>query len=289
MSIKKLLVPLDDGVTGRLALSTAYQVAVTNSAHIEAYHVAADAKEAVPLLGEGMSGAMIEEMIDLADKDADERAKAAREAFNKFCKENQIAIAERGPSEYGVTASWNEAVGREDQLVAYRGRVADLIVVAKPPVDIERPVIVTLHSAVFESGKPVLLAPPTTPEVVGERVAIAWTGSAYAARAVTAAMPILEGAEQVLIYAVDTVNSPVRLPATDLAEQLSWHGVSAEIRDMRGGAGTTGTALLDQCAADNVSLLVMGAFTQSRMAQIVLGSVTRHVIQNTHVPVLMAH
>lgn len=289
MSIKKLLVPLDDEATGRVALLTAYQVAAGHDAHIEAYHVAADAKEAVPLLGEGMSGAMIEEMIDLADKDADERARSARQVFDEFCRDKNITVSELGPSTTGVTASWNEAVGREDQLVAYRGRVADLIVVAKPPMDVERPVIVTLHSAVFESGKPVLLAPAKVCESLGKRVAIAWTGSAYAARAVTAAMPLLEKADKVVIYAVDTVNSPVRLPATDVSEQLSWHGVTTETHEMPGGTGTTGNAVLSQCQADDIDLLVMGAFTQSRMAQIVLGSVTRHVIQNTEIPVLMAH
>ena len=77
MAYKVILVPVDSNA-GRRALRSAFGILQGTNGHIEAFHVRADSKEAVPLLGEGMSGSMIEEMIELADKDGDERSRAAR-------------------------------------------------------------------------------------------------------------------------------------------------------------------------------------------------------------------
>ena len=126
MPIKSILVPLDGGEAGQYALAAAHRVAKSHSAHIEVFHVQADSKEAVPLLGEGMSGAMIEEMIDLADRDAAERSEAARRIYDEFRSANDIPVVEEGPAPEGASISWRQDVGREDEVVAYRGRRTDL-------------------------------------------------------------------------------------------------------------------------------------------------------------------
>lgn len=289
MSLKSILVPLDGGEGGKPALEAAYKVASDQSAHIEVFHVQADSKEAVPLLGEGMSGAMIEEMIDLADKDASDRSSAAKAMYDEFRTAHNIPVVEEGPGPGEASISWRQEIGREDEVIAYRGRRTDLIVVGRPPTEIDRPVLMTLHAAIFETTKPVLLAPPTVAENFGKRVAVAWNGSAQAARAVSNAIPFLKAADEVLIAAVPTEKTSARLRGTELRAHLQWHGVDAKRREVSLNNNTVGEAILGMCAEENVDLLVTGAYTHSRMIQIILGGVTRSVIENANIPVLMSH
>lgn len=289
MSVKSILVPLDGSAAGKSALEAAYKVASTQSAHIEVFHVQADSKEAVPLLGEGMSGAMIEEMIDLADKDASDRSHAAHVMYEEFRTAHNIPVVEEGPAPDGASISWRQEVGREDEVIAYRGRRTDLIVVGRPSAEVDRPVLMTLHAAIFETTKPVLLAPPELPESFGKKIAIAWNGSAQAARAVSNALPFLKAADEVLITAVATERSSARLRGTELRAHLQWHGVDPHRREVSLNNNTVGEAILGMCAEENVDLLVTGAYTHSRMIQIILGGVTRHLIEQAAIPVLMSH
>ena len=289
MPIKSVLVPLDGGEAGQTALAAAYRVATTHSAHIEVFHVQADSKEAVPLLGEGMSGAMIEEMIDLADRDASERSRAAKRIYDEFRAANDIPVVDEGPAPEGASISWRQEVGREDEVVAYRGRRTDLIVVGRPPAEVDRPVMMTLHAAIFETTKPVLLAPPAVPEALGKKIAIAWNGSMQAARAVSNAIPFLTQADEVVIAAVATEKTAERLRGRELASHLAWHGVNVRRQEVVQDGQTVGQAILQMCAGESIDLLVTGAYTHSRMIQIILGGVTRHVIENAEIPVVMSH
>ena len=72
---------------------------------------------------------------------------------------------------------WREEVGREDQLVALRGRRTDLIVVGRPAAAMDQSAFTTLHAAIFETARPVLLTPAAKPDSIGRKIAIAWNGS----------------------------------------------------------------------------------------------------------------
>lgn len=289
MSFKSILVALDGSAAGQSVLSTAVAVANVLEAHLEVFHVRADSKEAVPLLGEGMSGAMIEEMIDLADRESAERARDARAAYDACIGANNLSVVERGPAS-GVTASWHEETGREDEMVARHGRATDLIVAGRPSADAERPSMLTLHAALFETGQPVLVAPPTAPAGFGRKIAVAWNGSAEAARSVSAALPFLTAADEVTALAVETDKMLGRLAPEDLSSHLSWHGVEIGVRRVAVTAGTpVGQTLLTEAANAGADMLVMGAYTHSRVVQIILGGVTRYVLNNAEIPILMAH
>ncbi len=289
MPYKSILVPLDGSESCGVALTCADQVAQRMGAHLNVMHVQADTKEAVPLLGEGMSGAMIEEMIDLADRDASDRAQSAHTCYESFCQNNQVSVSQSPTGEDGVTVSWRQEVGREDELVANFGRVSDLIVIAQPLGEAERPSLMTLHAAIFETGKPVLLVPPSLPGQIGKTIIISWNGTAEAARAVEGALPLLRLAERVVVVSVETEKARSRVTGAELATHLSWHGVQAEVKGISPSARTVGEAVVTECQQENADLLVMGAYTHSRLIQIILGGVTRHVIAETKIPVLMAH
>lgn len=288
MPIRKILVPIDGTAATQLSLDTAFQFARDGEAHVEVMHARADPRLAVPLVGEGMSGAMIEELIDLTEKESAVRAAAAHDMFEQARETGGIALSDTpatGPAT-GPTASWAEEVGAEDEILVRRGRLADLLVVARPTAHAEAPSVVSFNAAVFESGRPVLVAPTRPVASMGRRVAISWNGSAEAARAVSAAMPLLKRAESVRILNVDTEDAAGEGNAS-LAEFLGWHGVSAEHRAILAEEGPTGAAIIAACG--DADLLVMGAYTHSRLLQLILGGVTRHVLENSQLPLLMAH
>ncbi len=288
MAYKVILVPVDSNA-GRRALRAALSIVKDNRGHIEAFHVRADSKEAVPLLGEGMSGSMIEEMIELADKDGDDRSKSAREIFDVFIKENNVTVTDGPTQGAGPTASWRQEVGREDERIASRGRVSDLLVMAQPAGEVGRPSMMALHAAIFETARPVLMLPAQPPEKIGTNVVIAWNGSSEAARAVEGAMPFLLTANKVTVLTVETEKSVARVGSDHLAAYLGCHDIKVERATVPHTDKPVGDTILEFCRSVNADLLVTGAFTHSRLIQIILGGVTRHIISTTHLPVLMDH
>ncbi|WP_041794754.1 universal stress protein [Pararhodospirillum photometricum] len=290
--IRTLLSVISDDQTGQAPLATALLIARTMGCHVEGFHVLIDAASAVPYVGEAMAGALIEEMVEAAEKDARERADRARAMFLGVCQAHKIPLDVTPPGDCTLNAAWHEAQGPEPEQVALRGRVADLLVLGQPGPRGAPPSLLTLNAALLESGRPVIVAPPQPPSSVGQRVAIAWNGSAEAARAVLGAMPFLVRADAVtLLIAADgdgQDNAPIR--AAELERHLAWHGVDATTRFLEAASGgRTGEALLDACADAEADLLVMGAYTHSRLRQLILGGVTRHVLERATLPVLMSH
>ena len=188
----------------------------------------------------------------------------------------------------GVSASWSEDAGREDEAVATYGRLADLVAVSRPLKGAEVPTSTLFEAALFESGQPLLVAPPTPPAELGKRAMIAWNGSAEAARAISAGLPLLERAESVtLISATGWLDGPLSIDG--VAKRLAWHGIDPAVRTLTGFSGTIGEAIIAEAATIGADLLVMGAYTQSRLRQMILGGVTRHVLSTATIPLIMAH
>lgn len=289
---KSILVPVGDAQSAAVPLDTALRLAGRFASHVTALHVRFDPTTAVPLVGEGMSGAMIDEMIGRAETQADQRAQAARTAFEAACDRHGVPRLAAPPAA-GLSAEWIETVGREDEAVAWRGRLSDLLVFGHPGGEAEAPAMLTLNDALMSCGRPLLLCPAGpagSPEALGTSVAIAWNGSAEAARAVGWAMPLLRHAKTVTVLAVsEHADRPVNAPAAELAAYLGWNGVTATANVVQASASHAGEELLRQSMACGADLLVMGAYTHSRLRQLIMGGVTRHVIAHAPLHVLMCH
>ncbi|MBL6958278.1 MAG: universal stress protein [Rhodospirillales bacterium] len=286
MAIRSILIPLDGAGGDHPAMVAGFKAAGSQSAHITVLHMRPDPKESVPLLGEGMSGTMIEEMIDLAEKEGSDRATRAKAVYEDFRGRFGFAEKDQASGSTEPTVSWVEDIGREDEATAWRGRLHDLIVIGRNGEEWEASATLTLNAALFESGRPVLVAPSSIPETIGRKITISWNGSPEAARAVSAAIPFIAGAEQVTVVTADTDRTPVSA-ASELAAYLAWHGISAGTQTLSQSNQSVGEALLEKCAGSD--LLVMGAYTHSRLRQLILGGVTRHVLSAAQIPVLMSH
>ena len=158
------------------------------------------------------------------------------------------------------------------------GRVYDLILVEQPE-KLASIAEATLEDALFESGRPVMMVPKTMPPVLGETIAIAWNGSTETAMTVALSMPFLKLAKHVVVVAVGPQHMPEPGPTGDeLARNLEAHGLSVSLRTAFGRQKPQGESFLKEAMAGGADLLLKGAYTQSRIRQMIFGGATRHII-----------
>ncbi len=288
MRYRSLLAPIGAPEIARPILETALHLARRFDAHIEILHVRPDPRGLVPYTGEGMDGSMIEEIMEATEREGEERALRSRELVDALAMEHGLRFADAPDGGPGVTLALRTLVGREDEAVAVEGRLYDLLVVGRPIRDSALPSPITLEAALLDTGRPILVAPPTPPASVADTIAIAWEGSPEAARTIADAIPLLEGAQAVHILAADAAQvSPVKPEA--LQQRLSWHGIGASIHRFDCAASDLGAAFLEHSGALGADLLVKGAYSQSRLRQLILGGRTRHILARSEIPVLLAH
>lgn len=276
MSYHSILVPLDGDADNAALLKSALTIAEHFSAHVDALHVRADSRDVAPMFGEGMSGDMIESMIASAEQAAVEKAGRVEALFL-----DQTSGRD--------DAHWVIEEGREDEHVAWRGRLSDLIVVARGDDDASPMRDMTLHAALFESGRPVLVLPPQAQAVsLPETVAIAWNGTPEAARAVQGAMPLITRARAVHVLTCESARTEVTA-ADELADSLTRWGVSAEVHAFPPKENGVGPAIVEHAKSLKADLLVCGAYSHARLMQVVLGGVTTTLIDEPDLPVLFGH
>ena len=288
--IRKILLPLNGTPNGTAALATGLILARRFNAHLAALHVRSDSREVAPLAGEGLSGAMVEEMMLAADREASRRSHNAREVFDRLVGEAGLEVSSHVPelgTFMGPSASFRSVTGREHEIVSYAARLSDLTVVPHAHSGEEVSSSEALHAVLFDSGRPVVIAPKISPHVVGRRICIAWNGTGESASAVLSILPWVQQAEAVQVLHSDDYQR--RGPeAAALLEYLALHGVRADLRSFRAIDKEVGAGLLDACSAFGADMLGMGAYSHSRLRQLILGGVTRHVLEKASLTVLMA-
>lgn len=284
MAVRKMLAFVDGSEASRVVLETAVQIGREHGSHIDALHVRADPRLGVPLMGEGVSAAMVEELIKLTDEETAARALEAKTMFDRVQRDQALEVG-GDPGAGGPSISWSQAEGREEDEIARRGRLSDLIVVCRPALRPDSDASVVLNAALFETGRPVLVAPARSGGMVGKRIAIAWNGSVEATRALGAALDFLRLAESVEVIAADP-DSSADIGLNEVVDYLAWHGVDARPTNVDPAKGVA-SALAD--AVGRADLVVMGAYSHSRLRELILGGVTRHMLENTEVALLMAH
>ena len=286
MAIRKLLLPLTGTAAGEAALATALGIARVWNAHVLALHVRVDSRDVAPLAGEGLSGAMIEEMMTATERESLARAQAVRTMFEGFVTAQQVRVGEPIHGERVPTASFAAVTGREEDLVAQLARLADLTVVPHPEAAEEVSSSDALHAVLFDSGRPVLIAPKAPLAAIGRRICIGWNGTAESAAAVFSAIPWMQRAEAVRILFADEYQR--RGPAAqELVDYLALHDITAEVAPFRPVDREVGAGLLRAAQEFGADMMAMGAYSHSRLRQLILGGVTRHVLEHAKLPILM--
>jgi nucleotide-binding universal stress UspA family protein len=209
----------------------------------------------------------------------------ARETFEDFMAAHKIPrCSDTGKD---LSFGWTGDTLVSPNSFGEYGRVFDILAVGRPGSASTEPHRSTLEGALFESGRPVLIAPPKAPATLGTMVAIVWNGSSETARSVGFAMPLLQKAADVAVLAVPGMRLPGPSEA-QLARSLRRHGVPARVVEVKEGKAP-GVALLDKAAVLGADLLIKGGYTQSRLRQLIFGSVTSEILADARLPVFMAH
>lgn len=216
-------------------------------------------------------------------------AEAAHTAFVAERKKVEHLIASEGESV--ALTSLSVQAGFAEERAAAEARAADIVVIGRPEDGgIGKKLF---EGALFGSGRPVLLIPPDWKRTrIGQKVVIGWNARREAARAVAAASPFLDRAREIAIVTVDAKPSGAGhggAPGADLAAHLARRGQRAEVRNADGLGRTEGRAILDECAALDADLLVIGGYGRSRLQQRVFGGVTSGILAEACLPVLLAH
>ncbi len=289
MAIKTVLACICSGESGENVLEAAWRVAAPLDAHIEAPPARADPRGLGPHTGEGMDGSMIEEIMEVTEREGGERSIAAKKSFDAFCqKKGGLTVTDSPDGATGPTICWREESGREDEIVAIRGRLFDFSVVGRPVRDSALPSPITLEAALLDTGRPILIAPPTMPAATGRHVAVAWESSPEAARALSNAIPILEKADKVTLLSADPVEPP-SIPPSEGVARLAWSGIKPEVVTFDVTQEEIGAAYLHHAGEIGADMLIKGAYARSRVRQMILGGRTRHIIGNTEIPVFLSH
>jgi len=197
MGYGTILTPISDAATGRSALEAAVIIGRAFGAHIDVLHVQSDPRQIIPYVGEGLSGALVDEVVAAATTDSNKREDEARALFNEISEIRIVPIISL--PQQGFSMAWSDDEGREDERASIWARTADLAVVPRPTAEAEAATTALFEGLVFEGGLPVLLAPPTPSTSIGKRILIGWNGGAECARAIMAAMPFLAAADSVRI------------------------------------------------------------------------------------------
>lgn len=194
----------------------------------------------------------------------------------------------------GVTTEGRlaESISGEFSSVIRNAILTDLAVIGQDDPDHGEPFRAALIEALlFQTGIPTLLIPYSgAREFHADKALIAWNGSAQAARALRAAMPLLAMSKSVLVAIVDEGQPPAgEAQGADIGAYLARHGLDVTVRTIANAHEGAGQALLNLAVDEDATWLVMGAYGHSRIRQFLLGGVTRHILGRATIPVLMVH
>jgi nucleotide-binding universal stress UspA family protein len=278
--MKTILVPTEQSSSMTSAFDTALLLAQKFDSYIEGFPLRPGVAELVAM--DPDSGLT---MVAVKENDA-EMVRQAHDLFRTFMQGHEVSPAV--PGQKSPSYGWLDSAPSGHDFVGSYGRVFDVIVLARPGDEWQSPSMVTLEAALFDSGRPVLIAPPASPRELGRNVLIAWNCSTEQARTTALSMPLLRLAERVTILTVEggTVAGP---SGEQLARSLHMNDIHAQPVTVSPGKRSAGEVILAKAEELGCDLVIKGAYTQSRLRQMIFGGATRHILAKAMLPVLMAH
>ena len=276
MSYKEILVHADNTAGCTKRVETALELATRNDAHLVGLYVVPD-----PIYPVYDMGQIPAELIEMQEEEAQAGVAKAEKIFQKLT------------SPHSATTEWRVEQGHPVDVIGRHAKYCDLVVVGQrnpgDPGDLGD----VPDQLILSVGRPVLIVPHTAKSTaLGKRVMVGWDASANASRAVHDAMPILETADSVSVLAInprDVSNGHGQIPSADISLHLARHGVKAEAQSIEVDDIGVADMLLSRLADEGCDLFVMGAYGHARLRELVLGGVTKHMLEHMTVPVLMAH
>lgn len=183
---------------------------------------------------------------------------------------------------------WRSNVEEPTSFIVNQARAADLVIVAKSSSGTShRLMTIDPGEAVLRLGRPVLVVPHDSREVLARSVIVAWKDTREARRAVIDALPFLQRAETVTVLSVDEETSTAG--PEDVCSHLARHGIASRYLARASLSGSRADTIVDAALEEGSDLIVSGAYGHNRMREWVFGGVTGDLLAHSPIPCLMSH
>lgn len=274
---KDIAVFLDGTPAGERIGRHAAALSRAHGAHLVGVYGISHPEPVAPIESFARGGEAVGQVLERLRKADEEKTIAAGLGFAELVRTYGVS------SEFRVV--WRE---RENDDGALKNLHSDLIVAARPiPADL--PSTWSGQHLLLVSGAPVLLVPEGWPgETIGRHVVVAWNGSREARRAVNDAMPFLTSADRVTALIVAEGRFSDERSGADLQRHLERHDVKADLRVEAASGVPIAQTIQSVCAELQADLLVIGAYSRPRTAEILFGGVTRTLLAEAELPLLMS-
>jgi nucleotide-binding universal stress UspA family protein len=278
--IKTILVPTSGSDTDQRVFATALSIARPLGAHIEFFHVRLSACEAAvhtPHV-EYCVGPAIGDALHYLERNQVDHSAKVLDHVKTFCSSHQIAFRATPSITPSVSAEIVEEIDHAESRLLARARHSDLLVLGRPhhadlmPYDL-------IQTLLLESGRPIVIA-PESPRVQPSGMAtivVGWQETPAAARALSAALPLLKLANRVVLMNVAESETGTPRDLDRVAKQLSWHGIFAETKHMPGAAKTA------------TQVLLVGGYSHRPLQESIFGGATRSLLEHAETPIFMMH
>ena len=288
MSIKRILVPLPGQTDYSGEIDMALSGAKALGAHIEALLITQPPPPRSSNIGYGRNS-LAAEAVNIAAEEQEQRGRVARERFAAACMTHGVPLlaADEVPSVF-PSACWHEVEGSYLAVAVSRAAAFDLVVAAS--ANVMESLRALAEQALLRTRRPVLVSPSHPKIDFTDSALIAWDQSPECWHAVSAAIPFLRLAKSVQVVSVDRDAAARRSSQDEVRAYLRCHGIEATTRVIEPHSSSIGDSLLATAGEGEVSLMVMGAYSHSRLRELLFGGVTRYILQNAAArPVLLAH
>ena len=251
----------------------------------QGYVEGAFCRQVLPIIaGEGIT--LPGDYLAEFEEEGRQQAEAARLKYLELLEARDIPFG--GLDVSGFRAGWTEMVGSGPEGVGEYARLFDLVILGRSVENSAVDWKTAAEAVMFDSGRPLLIVSDEIPATIGRKILLAWNGSTETARTLTGAMSILTDIDEVLVVTVEgaIVSGPA---GEDVCRHLNASGISSTARTIDRGTSGVGQALLEAADQFSADLIIKGAFTHSRLRQLIFGGPTSELLSASTLPILLSH
>lgn len=290
--MKLILIPVSNRPESALNLHHGFNLAKRLNSNVVGCHIRAHSDTEVNLPSESHEAMVSLDSYDLAweaalkDKQGDDTSVEAHNLFNKMAEQFEFDCSKKiNPG--CKNAMWSERVGSPEKIFRIIGPTSDLMIVSRPEKKASSKAKTIMIGALMNSSSPVLILPQKKITSLGKNISIAWNQSRESMLAVKAALPLLVGADKINIIACGPENN-LGPKSKQLQQYLSCWNLSAECLTLK-SKGNDIETVLEGYQQSQSDLLIMGAYSRSRLSQQIFGGFTEYMLNEVDIPVFMLH
>lgn len=280
----RILVPLfGNQIIDTIALGAAGLLAKKDGALIDVRLFCRDLASVIPIIGEGLTPEIMEQLQESANEQIERQAGFVRSSFNAWCAREEIPLGDVA-SQNEVAANFATRRGYLPSIIIPSARISDLTIFVSATKNDDSDKRVMAEAVLLDALRPLLLVPAKAVTTIARNIMIAWNGSAEAARAVSMSQQLLKNADSVSVVTVGKGVDP-----RDIAVTLQSNGIAATPLVVSAGSANVSQTLQEQAKKLQADLMIIGAYSHNRIRESIFGGVTRDLFEHTSIPTLMMH